>query len=307
MVVWPGAQIMRFFRRGSIRTSDSACFAAEAVYKSEFGEYMEKKDFSSFWRKHWKLFAYIGVLAVAVLLIWFAFGDMIPQYLKLLRGGDEKEIELFINREASWKGPLSIIVLAALQVVSIVFPGFAIQIASGVIYGWFHSFLMCYFGFLLGNLLVFFFARRMGNQIAGFAPVKKNKNSWIKEKLKTTKPEFVVAFVNLLPILPNGIIPYIAAGSSITTLHYFIAIAVTSWIQIFFNCLAGGFIKHGQYLFMVLALGFQISVLIFVTLKRKWLMSLIPGGDESEEDEPDSKIGLSKHTRTDKEKENTTV
>ncbi|MCC6094362.1 MAG: VTT domain-containing protein [Eubacterium sp.] len=253
---------------------------------------MEKKGFSGFWKKHWKLFAYIGILAIAVLVIWFAFGDMIPQYMKLLHGGDEKEIERFISKEASWKGPISIIVLAALQVVSIVFPGFAIQIASGVIYGWFKSFLMCYVGFLLGNLLVFFFARRMGNQIAGFAPVKKNKNTWIREKLKTTKPEFVVAFVNLLPILPNGIIPYIAAGSSISTLNYFLAIALTSWIQIFFNCLAGGFIKHGQYLFMVLALGFQICVLIFVTLKRKWLMSLIPGGESSEEDEPDSREGL---------------
>ncbi|MGN0361327.1 MAG: TVP38/TMEM64 family protein [Bilifractor sp.] len=259
---------------------------------------MGKKDVSGFWKKHWKLFAYIAILAIAIFVIWFAFGDMIPQYLKLLHSGDEKEIERFISKEASWKGPISIILLAALQVVSIVFPGFAIQIASGVIYGWFRSFLMCYFGFLLGNLLVFFFARKMGNQIAGFAPVKKNKNSWIREKLKTTKPEFVVAFVNLLPILPNGIIPYIAAGSSISTLNYFLAIALTSWIQIFFNCLAGGFIKHGQYLFMVLALGFQVCVLIFVTLKRKWLMSLIPGGESSEEDEPDSKIGLSRKKRT---------
>ena len=56
---------------------------------------------------------------------------------------------------------------------------------------------------------------------------------------------------------------------------------------------------------MVLALGFQVCVLIFVTLKRKWLMSLIPGGDESEEDEPDSKVGLSRRARQDGRKDDT--
>lgn len=249
------------------------------------------KKMKNFWKKHWKLFAYIGMIALILVIIWLAFGDTIPEYFKLLKSGDETEIENFIAEESSWKGMLSILVLAALQVVSVVFPGFAIQIASGVIYGWFKSFLMCYFGFLLGNMAVFLFARKMGGQIAGFASSKKNRKStgWIKEKLKTTRPEFIVGFVNLLPILPNGIIPYIAAGSSISTLGYLISIGVTCWIQILFNCLAGGFLKHGQYLFMVMALGIQIAVLVIVTWKRNAIMALIPGGDKhAETDEPDA-------------------
>ncbi|MEE1114229.1 MAG: hypothetical protein UHN88_04045, partial [Eubacterium sp.] len=54
-----------------------------------------------------------------------------------------------------------------------------------------------------------------------------------------------------------------------------------------FNCLAGGFLKNGQYLFMVLALSLQVGLLVLVTFKRKWIMSLIPGGRDVEEDEID--------------------
>lgn len=229
----------------------------------------------------------VGLLAAVVALVIAVFGDSIPTYIQLLRDGDEEAIEAYISAQNPWTGTLTIMLLSALQVVSIVFPGFAIQIASGVIYGWSRSFLMCYGGFLIGNTGVFLFARHMGRQIVGFAPKKKNKNNWIREKMKTTRPGFIVAFVNLLPILPNGIIPYLAAGSSISLPGYFVAIAISSWVQILFNCLAGGFLKNGQYLFMVLALSLQVGLLVLVTFKRKWIMSLIPGGRDVEEDEID--------------------
>lgn len=229
----------------------------------------------------------VGLLAAVVALVIAVFGDSIPTYIQLLRDGDEEAIEAYISAQNPWTGTLTIMLLSALQVVSIVFPGFAIQIASGVIYGWSRSFLMCYGGFLIGNIGVFLFARHMGRQIVGFAPKKKNKNNWIREKMKTTRPGFIVAFVNLLPILPNGIIPYLAAGSSISLPGYFVAIAISSLVQILFNCLAGGFLKNGQYLFMVLALSLQVGLLVLVTFKRKWIMSLIPGGRDVEEDEID--------------------
>ena len=175
------------------------------------------------------------------------------------------------------------IAMSALQVVSIVLPGFAIQIAAGIIYGGVRSFFMCYFGFILGNVLVFGFARKMGNQISNIANIDKPKNNWIREKMASANPAFVVGFVNLLPILPNGIIPYIAARSSIRSYEYVMAICVTSWIQILFNCAAVGFLKRGQYLYMFLALGIQIGLLVFATLKRKWIISLIPGGKKKQQ------------------------
>lgn len=238
---------------------------------------MDKKKF---WSRFGRTILLVGAILIGVLIVWLVFGDMIPEMIQLLRNGNEDEIEAFLAKVGHWKGYFAVMVLSALQVISIVFPGFAIQISAGIIFGTWRAFICCYLGFLFGNMLVFLVARRMGDNINSMIGGKKKDsalNQWIKDKMKSTKPGFVVAFVNLLPILPNGIIPYIAAGTSIRALHYLCAIAVSCWIQMLFNCAAGYFLMKGQYLYMVLALSIQIVILIVVTVKRQWVMSLMPG------------------------------
>ena len=241
------------------------------------------KKTETFLRKYGRLFLMIGMLILAVLLVWSAFGDSISSYFRMLRGGDEEAIESFVSRGSFWKGALSVVLLSAMQVISVVFPGFAIQIAAGVIFGWWQALLMCYGGFLLGNCVVFLVVRRMGSQIQGFAPKKQNQNNWVRERMKTTRPSYVVALLNLIPVIPNGIIPYMAAGSSITFRGFLGAIATTSWFQILFNCLAGGFLKKGQYLFMVMAIGLQVLLVVIVALKRQEIMAMIPGGADMDD------------------------
>ena len=122
---------------------------------------------------------------------------------------------------------------------------------------------------------MFFVARKLGDQITDLLPTsKKNRESSTKlmEKMKSQRPTLVVAVANLLPIIPNGIIPYISARSSIRSIRFIEAIMATCWIQIFFNCLAGGFLKHGQIGFMIGALSIQIVLLVLVSKKGNQLM-----------------------------------
>ena len=243
---------------------------------------------NTFLKKYGRLIVLIAFLVIAVMLVWMAFGKSISAYFHLLSGGSEEEIEYYVSHTAAWKGILTMVLLSAMQVISIVFPGFAIQIAAGAIYGWWRALLMCYGGFLLGNALVFQVTRRMGNEIAGFAPKKKKCTSWAGEKMRSTHPSFVVALLNLIPLIPNGIVPYMAAGSSISFPGFLGAIAATSWVQILFNTLAGNFLKNGQYFFMVLAIGIQILLVILVAKNRQKIMEMIPGGtDRDDEDEID--------------------
>ena len=246
---------------------------------------MKKEDNRSFLQKYGRLLALIVVIVLAILLVWAAFGDSVPTYFRLLREGDEEAIESYVARESAWKGVATIVVLSALQVVSIVLPGFAIQIASGVIYGWWQALLMCYTGFIIGNIIVFCVVRRMGSEIRGFAPQKKDRASWIQDKMKTAHPGFVVCLLNLIPLVPNGIIPYAVAGSSISFSDYVKAIMITAWEQILLNCLAGGFLKNGQYGFMIGAIGIQILLVIVVAWKRDAIMAKMPGGADTDEDQ----------------------
>lgn len=226
---------------------------------------------NSFWYKLKKKLIPILLVVVVAVLIWVAFGNMIPGLIPLLKEGDEQEIADYLSQESGVKGVIAVMLLSAIQVVSIVLPGMAIQVAAGLIYGWPEGFLMCYVGFVLANEGVFLFVRRMGSNRLERVSMGK-KTQWMMEKLEATKPPFMVAVANLIPAIPNGVIPYIAAKTSITPKQYFLAVAAGSWLQILTSCMAGQFIIRGQWLFTILAIMFQCVILGIVVWKRDWFL-----------------------------------
>lgn len=228
-----------------------------------------------------RLLLLTGILLLAGILIWHAFGDMFPTLFRLLRRGDEAALEAYIEREGFWRGALTVVLLSALQVFSIVFPGLAIQIAAGVIFGGTRAFLMCYAGFVLGNMAVFLVVRRMRGHLQGLVTINR-KDSWIRDKMRSAHPMFVVAICDLLPGLPNGIVPYVAARSKIRARDFFLAVAGVSWIQILLNCAAGGFLQEGEFFYMALTIIVQVVIFAFVIVKRKWIIARIPGGNDSD-------------------------
>ena len=226
---------------------------------------------NSFWYKlKEKLIPVFVVIAVAI-LIWFAFGEKIPGLIPLLKEGDSRKIADYLAQETGIKGVIAVILLQAVQIASIVMPGMAIQVAAGLIYGWLKGFLMCYIGFVFSNLCVFLFARKMGSD--RIRDVSMGRTSqWLLEKLKGTDPRFMVMVANMVPAIPNGIIPYIAAKTDITPLDYVKAVAMGSWLQILLACLAGQFIINGQWLYTLLTVVLQFAVVFIILWKREWFL-----------------------------------
>ncbi|MBQ8053939.1 MAG: TVP38/TMEM64 family protein [Lachnospiraceae bacterium] len=230
---------------------------------------------NSFWYKlKEKLIPVLVVIAVAI-LIWFAFGDKIPGLIPLLKEGDSQKIADYLAQETGIKGVIAVILLQAVQVASIVMPGMAIQVAAGLIYGWLKGFLMCYIGFVVSNLCIFLFARKMGSDRIRDVSMSRT-SQWLLEKLNGTNPKFMVVVANMVPAIPNGIIPYIAAKTDITALDYVKAVAMGSWLQILLSCLAGQFIINGQWLYTVLAIVFQFVVVVIILWKREWFLERTP-------------------------------
>ena len=229
---------------------------------------------NSFWYKlKEKLVPILAVIVVAV-LIWIAFGNKIPGLIPLLKEGDGQKIADYLSQETGIKGIIAVILLQMIQVASIVMPGMAIQVASGLIYGWLEGFLMCYFGFVLSNLCVFLFARRMGSDRIKDVSMSPT-SQWLMERLNGTKPQFMVVIANMVPAIPNGVIPFIAAKTSITAKEYVKAVAMGSWLQILTSCMAGQFIIQGQWLFTGLAIAFQCVIIAVILWKKEWFMSRI--------------------------------
>ena len=191
-----------------------------------------------------------------------------------MKEGDGEKIADYLAQETGIKGVIAVILLQMIQVVSIVLPGMAIQVAAGLIYGWLQGFLMCYFGFVLSNLLIFVFARKMGS--GRLREVSMGRTSqWLMEKLNGTKPQFMVVIANMVPAIPNGVIPFIAAKTDITAKEYVTAVAMGSWLQILTSCMAGQFIIQGKWMFTGIAIAFQCLVIVIILLKRDWFISRI--------------------------------
>ncbi len=229
---------------------------------------------NSFWYKLKEKLVPILMVIVIAILIWIAFGNKIPGLIPLLKEGDGEKIADYLAQETGIKGVIAVILLQMIQVVSIVLPGMAIQVAAGLIYGWLQGFFMCYFGFVLSNLLIFVFARKMGS--GRLREVSMGRTSqWLMEKLNGTKPQFMVVIANMVPAIPNGVIPFIAAKTDITAKEYVTAVAMGSWLQILTSCMAGQFIIQGKWMFTGIAIAFQCLVIVIILLKRDWFISRI--------------------------------
>lgn len=208
-----------------------------------------------------------AVLAVLAYLIYKAFGRQIADIFGMLERGDQDEIMAYLSRQSSMKGIFYLYLLSLVQIISIVLPCLVVQVAGALIFGWWKAFLICWAGFVSGNMVVFFFARAFGKGLS-FAFDKSFKDNWLIHKLNSSNPVFAVAMACMIPGIPNGIIPYIAANTAITSKNFFCAITFSSWVQIVLNCIAGGFLAQGKLSAVIIVFVIEF-VIIFLMNKNK--------------------------------------
>ena len=207
------------------------------------------------------------VVLLSAVLLWVFLQYRFPGLMPLVRKGDEQAIAAYIHEEGAWIGALLIVLLCILQVMSIVLPGAPIHVAAGILYGWWRGVLMCYTGFVLGNALVFFLARRLKKRFSAYFPVPDRK-SWLIRQINSRDPVVVAGLACMAPGVPNGIIPYVAEQAHITGRNYTKAVAATAWLQILTHCLCGHFLIREKYLTAVLIYGTQIAVIAVIAWKR---------------------------------------
>ena len=93
------------------------------------------------------------------------------------------------------------------------------------------------------------------------------------ESIRSTPPRFMVAILNMVPAIPNGIIPYLAAQMGISLPEYVQAVMAGSFLQILIGCMAGNFIMHGDWLYMVLTFALQVLLIVIILWKRELIIA----------------------------------
>lgn len=207
-------------------------------------------------------------------LIWCMLNKMFPELLSLLASGNQQAISDYIAHMGAWKGMLMVYAISILQVVSIFIPGIVIQLSAGLVFPWYIAFILCYLGFVTGNVLVFFVARRLGNRVLNKLPIN-TRMQWLKDNTDPLKMVFYFGLACLVPGVPNGVIPYAAATTFIHGKGFALAILCSSWVQILSNCVAGHFLIRAQYLYTACSFIVQIIIIVLVALKRNYFIDKI--------------------------------
>ena len=217
--------------------------------------------------RKWAVFIVVCVILITAYLIYVFFGDFFAQLYELIKTGDQEQIAAYLNSQSQWGGMVALFFCSILQVVSIVIPGMVIQITGALIYGWWKSFLICWIGFTAGNAFVFIMARIFGKSIE-IATEKEPKSTWLMSKINNGNPVLVIAVACMIPGIPNGIIPYIAARARITLQQFVRAVFESSSVQILMNCVIGHFLIRGEWVWMFVMIAAE-ALMIYIVIKYR--------------------------------------
>lgn len=190
-------------------------------------------------------------ICASAVIIWLFAHTFFPGLWDMFKPNNELEIADYLHTQGRWKGILCAFVMSFVQLVSIVLPANLIQIASGLIFPWWLAFIACFLGFIAANAAVFLLANKVGRKIQNHF-IKSPAAVRLIKKLHTGDPVIIIALAILLPGIPKGIVPYIAASMDIPFKSFMFAISSVSWIRILLNCTAGYLFIHGNYIFSVL-------------------------------------------------------
>jgi uncharacterized membrane protein YdjX (TVP38/TMEM64 family) len=214
-----------------------------------------------------RMTAAVIILFLATGLVYFAFLQAMPELIPLLQSGNVAEIEHYLRSSDRFSGLVCTALLQVVQVVSVVLPGAPIQIAAGIVYGAWRSFFVCHLSSVAASVIVFMAARRFGVQMDKLRPIER-KDSKLDFLLKSDTPAYMTVVACLIPILPNGFIPYVAAKTKIRTLHYALAVYCGSFLPVLVLCAAGSKILKGGYLMSGILLA-VLCILVFLLAKFK--------------------------------------
>ena len=199
-----------------------------------------------------RILVLIFAFAIVLVIILLSLNAILPGFSDVLQRGDQQELVLYIRGFGNVGGVALALLLQFIQIISIFFPGGPIQIAIGVVFGTLLGFFICHVGYVLANVVVFFSARKLGNRLDQLFAGSGGTSSRFHFLTESKHPSFVVALSCLIPLLPNGLVPYIAARTKITFWQFFIAVYFGSIPTLWILNAIGNKLLQGDYIKVIL-------------------------------------------------------
>lgn len=222
-----------------------------------------------------RVLVYALLFLVIGLIVFFSLRSILPGFLEIIEHGNQAQIEAYLRGFAGPRGMVLAFLLQFLQIVSVVFPGGPIQIAVGIVFGAIPGFLICHFGYVLSSFSVFYAMRKLGRRINAILPREPKSDGRLSIITRSRHPASMVFLCSVLPFMPNGLVPHVAARTKIASGQYFLAVYFGSMPALLFLCTLGSGILNGNFVIVGILVGFTVlTALLFLPARKRsgdWL------------------------------------
>ncbi|MEG0857291.1 MAG: VTT domain-containing protein [Terrisporobacter sp.] len=212
-----------------------------------------------------KVICIIGLIAFVslMLILGFTVGKKIVTLAKT-----PKKFRLWVNSTGIW-GKFIMIGIAAFQIIVAVVPGEPIEIAAGYAFGWLQGAILCLIGTLLGQAIVFLFAKKFGMDFVQVF-VKKEKLEKIEFLKNKDKLYSSIFFIFLIPGTPKDVLSYVAGITPIKLIPFLLISCLARIPSVVSSTIGGGLLGGANYkmAIVVFIVTFIISLICFFIYKK---------------------------------------
>lgn len=208
--------------------------------------------------KKGKIIWYLLVIIPIVLLI---LGYIFPNTFF----SSQEQVRIFIQSFGTW-APIIFILIQIFQVVITPLNHYAVGIVGGFVFGTWKGFIYNWTGRVIGTLIAFWIARKIGRRIIKHVIKKKNLNKYDNLFEKGNLVLFAMYF---LPLFPDDELSYLAGVSSINPRIFTIIMAIGHIGGSLSLAYIGSGISLTDPLFIVLSLASLIVGVLGVCFYRK--------------------------------------
>ncbi len=185
------------------------------------------------------------IIAIVIAVVIMVLQREKPEFLQVLREGDVEQVENYIRSEGD-RGWYILVGLQILETISIVLPALPVYIAAGVLFGKLQGFIMCYLTNLVMNMFLYRVASRI--QIPDSWLQKLEKRKFVARLLgKRDRPTLMIILLCFFPMLPGGVIPFVAMQQKVRFRDFIKGVAIGSFPAILFYVSSGDLILNARY------------------------------------------------------------
>ena len=166
-----------------------------------------------------RLYIGLGVVIFLALLCVFVFSKDNLALMKSIFLKDLSQEELKAKFDVfNWHDYVTIITLAAVQVICTFLPAEPVQVLSGLSFGFGIGLLCCMAGMLLGSSVIFLLQKSFGNRLHNFFAKKLGLD--LEKIAQSNNYVLLIFLLYFLPAIPYGMICFLAASAGMRYRRY---------------------------------------------------------------------------------------